>query len=1018
YVGVILIRGSDTPYDYVRSAPAIDLAVRKANSEILKGSGYKLESTIMTYGPLCDGNFASGIAAEMYFRREVDAFLGPGCADALDPVGRLASYWNVPVITGSSILRHRSVGDAGRFKFKENFPTLTRLAYCQCRLRKVFGSILRQFNWTDLSLIYDTNDDYPRSLGDTLVTGLGLGGFEPVVIKFSGNSNVTFEREILEAKKYSRVSILCMSGDSIRRYLIKAYEMGLIQTGEYVFMDVELFPFPGDYWGKHHWRRGDDLDEIAKKAFEALLLVTLVEPKGQQYNEWSTRVKTRAEEVYGFNYDLNEESVNFFVGSFYDGLIHYARTVRKFIETGQNYSDGLTMSHAMWNATFEGITGSVFIDDNGDRDTSYAIRDMDPESGEFVEVAYYWGNKPGYTPDENVKMHWAGGRTAPPPNEPFCWFSGENPVCQPEGPSIVQTGDLVNILSSYQYPILLLYSHSRKYKLEAAIRDMSWLIRRLPDNAAAIELISGSTCGAFKLELEAFLAQQPNRDAVTASTNKSLNETQIFTEIGVYKGIVVAIRNINTIRPITLSRNVLLEISKRRSMNHDNVARFIGAAMEPPVIKILHDYCAKGSLQDILNNDNVTLDEDFKYSLIMDIVKGMNYIHSSDIGHHGQLRSSNCVVDSRFVLKITDFGLPSLYGTHHRNPYQDIENEHIHYERSQKADVFSFAIILEEILARGGPYEFFRGEFSPKEIVTKVKNATGLEPFRPVVSKDVCHPALHALMIQCWDEDPNKRPHFDTVKSAIRNIHGGKDRSLMESLLIRMEQYANNLEGIVAERTSLLVQEQRKTEQLLLQILPKSIAEQLKRGQSVQPETYASVTIYFSDIVGFTTISAKSSPLDVVQLLNQLYTAFDSTLEKYDVYKVETIGDAYMVVSGLPIPNGKGHAKEIALMSLALLHSIGKFRINHLPGTQLKLRIGLHSGPCVAGVVGLKMPRYCLFGDTVNTASRMESHGEALKIHVSPTTRDLLVAEDEFDLVRRGTIDVKGKGEMETFWLM
>lgn len=139
----------------------------------------------------------------------------------------------------------------------------------------------------------------------------------------------------------------------------------------------------------------------------------------------------------------------------------------------------------------------------------------------------------------------------------------------------------------------------------------------------------------------------------------------------------------------------------------------------------------------------------------------------------------------------------------------------------------------------------------------------------------------------------------------------GKERSLMESLLMRMEQYANNLEGIVAERTSLLVQEQRKTEQLLLQILPKSgsltlwialfshlieelwfcrsIAEQLKRGQHVKPETFSSVTIYFSDIVGFTTISAQSSPLDVVQLLNDLYTVFDSILEKYDVYKVSSI---------------------------------------------------------------------------------------------------------------------------------
>lgn len=133
-------------------------------------------------------------------------------------------------------------------------------------------------------------------------------------------------------------------------------------------------------------------------------------------------------------------------------------------------------------------------------------------------------------------------------------------------------------------------------------------------------------------------------------------------------------------------------------------------------------------------------------------------------------------------------------------------------------------------------------------------------------------------------------------------------------------------------------------------------------GGTVPPESFDMVTIYFSDIVGFTTISAYSSPFEVVQLLNDLYTMFDDICDDHDVYKVETIGDAYMVVSGLPIRNGNKHAGEIATMALNLLHHCGQFKINHLPGIPLRLRIGIHSGACVSGVVGSKMPRYCLFG--------------------------------------------------------
>nr|XP_046919640.1 serine-rich adhesin for platelets-like [Dermatophagoides farinae] len=287
------------------------------------------------------------------------------------------------------------------------------------------------------------------------------------------------------------------------------------------------------------------------------------------------------------------------------------------------------------------------------------------------------------------------------------------------------------------------------------------------------------------------------------------------------------------------------------------------------------------------------------------------------------------------------------------------------------------------------------------------------------ISSSASTSVLEQLIQKCWPQESGDRPNFTSLKETIHKLHEMGDKSqLLDTVLNRLEQYANNLELLVEDRTADFLEAKSKAEDLLYQLLPKLVAKQLILGQAVTPQTYEMVTIYFSDIVGFTSLSAESTPMQVIDFLNDLYTCFDSTIENYNVYKVETIGDSYMVVSGLPMRNGDRHAAEIARMSLALLDAVKSFTIRHKPDEQLKLRIGIHTGPCAAGVVGHKMPRYCLFGDTVNTASRMESTGLPLKIHVSEQTQQVLARFKTFKLELRGRIDIKGKGKMTTYWLL
>jgi class 3 adenylate cyclase len=278
-------------------------------------------------------------------------------------------------------------------------------------------------------------------------------------------------------------------------------------------------------------------------------------------------------------------------------------------------------------------------------------------------------------------------------------------------------------------------------------------------------------------------------------------------------------------------------------------------------------------------------------------------------------------------------------------------------------------------------------------------------------------PLVKGLMTDCWAENPQDRPSISDVRNRIRPLTKGMKANIFDNMMDLMDKYTNNLEKVVSERTKELDMERRRSERLLLQMLPETVANSLKQGLPVNAEWFNDVTIYFSDIVGFTSMSSQSTPMQVVQFLNDLYTAFDSIISNYDVYKVETIGDAYMVVSGLPIENGDNHAGEIASMSLNLLDAIKSFVVRHRPDEKLKLRIGIHSGSCVAGVVGLKMPRYCLFGDTVNTASRMESNGEALKIHCSAECKEILDKLGGYDISERGLVQMKGKGEQYTYWV-
>ncbi|KAM4630369.1 atrial natriuretic peptide receptor 1 isoform 1-T2 [Polymixia lowei] len=1020
---ILPLTNTEYAWAWPRVAPALYRAVDHVNSDPYLLPGLNLR---LVYGSsenregFCSDSIAPLVAVDLKLSYDPWAFIGPGCDYSSSPVGRFTTHWEVPMVTAGA----RAYGFWSYTAVTNTGPTHKKLGEFGVKIQQYFG-------WQRHAMLIfrdtkDSNNDRPCYFAVEGLYELLHKKNITIADRVIYSDKINYQELVHDIRERGRVVYLCCAWDILRRLMVQFQREGLALE-DYVFFFIDLF---GEGLEGGHpirpWYRGDHDDHTARDAFRSVKILTYHEPQNPEYQQFVSDLKTDAKAM--FNFTIHDSLYNLIAGGFHDGVMLYSQALNETL-TEEHWRGGggegvfITrprgdaVTKRMWNRTYHGVTGLVEIDDTGDREIDFAVWDMtDVNTGEYQVVCVYNSSIKQLVLEPGFSFQWPGG--AVPPDIPECGFKHDSPACITRTVTLQQ---MVAIVLSFIFIIIITVTVFiyRKLRLERELAAQLWRIS-WDDVQINMDRVLRRTCSRLTMSM---------RGSNYGSLLTMEGNFQIYAKTGYYKGNITAIKYINNRKRIELTRKVLFELKHMRDVQNEHLTRFIGACIDPPNICIITEYCPRGSLQDLMESENITLDWMFRYSLIKDIVKGMAFLHNSVIVSHGNLKSSNCVVDSRFVLKITDYGLASLRKT------DSIEDTHAYYARklwtapellraevlppngTQKGDVYSFSIILQELALLRGVFYLHQDTLTPKEIVECV--SSGAWPYlRPSLCPQSHSEELGLLMQRCWSQETSDRPDFNTIKVLLRKHNKGYGSNILDNLLSRMEQYANNLEELVEERTQAYHEEKRKAEALLYQILPHSVAEQLKRGETVQAEAFDSVTIYFSDIVGFTAISAESTPMEVVTLLNDLYTCFDAIIDNFDVYKVETIGDAYMVVSGLPVRNGKLHGREVARMALALLDAVRTFRIRHRPNQQLRLRIGIHSGPVCAGVVGLKMPRYCLFGDTVNTASRMESTGEALKVHVSEATRLVLEELNCFQLELRGEIQVKGKGGMRTYWLL
>ncbi|KAK6759476.1 hypothetical protein RB195_021202 [Necator americanus] len=509
-----------------------------------------------------------------------------------------------------------------------------------------------------------------------------------------------------------------------------------------------------------------------------------------------------------------------------------------------------------------------------------------------------------------------------------------------------------------------------------------------------------------------------------------------YALLGSNKAEFIGLRHLKKIKWTKPELKFLYDL---RQLNHDNLATFLGiCANELENFYILYALIDRASLEDFIKDPDFPIDDLFRSAFLRDILKGLQYLHKSPIRYHGLLITKHCLVDSNWVLKLTHFGVASMLHEliaekvlqimpeHNLNPdyfpmfapelLKETENCDNYPRGSPQGDIYSLGMILYWLMYREDPFSKtgLRGRALVAEILKR--------RLKPEVddydgSPEQKASALTRLMKECYTTASESRPSLRNVLTAVNKAFSASKGNLVDQMLRMNEKYAQNLEQIVAERNAMLQEAQDQTNRLLYEMLPASVADVLKQGGTIPPRSYDAATVCFVQLCDFPALVRKSRSDEVISFLNDIFDRFDNIIKKHDAYKVETTGETYMVASGVPNENEGRHVIEIAECSLDIREESYTYVVAHCPDFKIRVRIGFHCGPIAAGVIGIRSPRYCLFGDTVNFASRMQSNCPPNQIQTSEVTALRLMTTNEYTLVKRGIVQVKGKGEVNCYWL-
>ncbi|XP_025080932.1 atrial natriuretic peptide receptor 1-like [Pomacea canaliculata] len=657
--------------------------------------------------------FSQMISLQTQAASRIDAIIGPSCDDVCRLLGGQARIWDVPLISfgcESSILSDR-----------RRYPTFLRTTGTFDEMQQFIEKILTHFGWNRLTLVHG-QDTVWLETSDDFQAQFQTHNFE--TRQFSLNQDKNLSLSLQEEAIETRVFVLCAYGSDVITFMSTAFDLGLT-NGDYAFISIDfgnmvkrIPDWPGD-----------------PAIFNGLLDITIdVAPERDRYVIFmhdifnATDLMVSSDCASGYEMGIHGSLLS-------DAISLYAKAVNSCLADGSDPTNGTSLAQHLYGTTIDGVSGQVRIGENGSRVATFMLHNI--QKGCYVQVARF-------SPSREMRLIagspivWPGEVTVPPRGSPVCGWNNE--LCQEDGyQRLVFTSSAISATAGFMVvSCVVSYLYLKRRAQLQKISSKDWKIpfaelktwREGEGQRSNGRLGSGADMGHSRASLR--------------SKGSVIPVCKQDEDVFLYKGELVMAKRIHK-KYLAVSFSLTREINQIRQLNHRNVNPLIGACVELNQVRVISMYAHKGSLYDVIHSSSIKLDATFLVSFAMDICKGMTYVHTSPVCYHGNLKSSNVLVDRSWTCKVGDFRMfylregevltadpTDVARRQFWTAPEVLREERLDDVGWQKADVYSYGIILYELLSRKHPYDNYWDD-EPQAVIAEVvkQHLFKQPPFRP-----------------------------------------------------------------------------------------------------------------------------------------------------------------------------------------------------------------------------------------------------------------------------------------------